>query len=117
MARRKKKVNELNQVHGKDETQYRPTSLDQVWGDEGFGKYKTMDLEKYESHLQALNRTDLQKHAAEIGVVPIDNRDMLKKRLVGEFKKHVASYRMPNVKDTTDKKPSDEVIKILREGR
>ncbi len=116
MARRKK-INELEQVHGKDEAKYRPTTLDQVWGDEGLGKYKTMEVDKYENYLSGLTKTDLQKHAAEIGVVPIDNRDMLKRRLRGEFKKHVASYRMPSVKNTTDKKPSDEVIKILKEGR
>jgi len=118
MARRKK-VSGLNQTHGKDESapEYRPTTLEQVWGDEGHGRYKTMDREKYELYLSGLSKTDLQKHAAEIGVVPVDNRDMLKKRLVAEFRKHVASYRMPKQEAPRQAKPSDEVTKILREGR
>jgi hypothetical protein len=113
---RKKKVNELKQAHGKEE-KFQPTSLDQVWGDEGLGKYKTLDLEKYDNFLTGLTKTDIQKHAAEIGIVPIDNRDMLKRKLVGEFKKHVAGYRKPPSSTQKESKPSKDVVKILREGR
>mgnify|MGYP000008285722 FL=1 len=113
---RKKKVTELKQAHGKQE-KFQPTSLDQVWGDEGLGKYKTLDIEKYENFLTGLTKTDIQKHAAEIGIVPVDNRDMLKRKLLAEFKKHVAGYRKPQGPAQKDQKPSDEVLKILREGR
>ena len=115
MAKRKK-VKELKQVHGKDE-QFEPTSLDQIWGDEGLGKYKTLDKDKYEQSLNNFTKADLQKHAAEVGVVPVDNRNLLIRKLLVEFKKHVASYRKPSQPKTSNEKPSEEVLKILREGR
>ena len=113
---RKKKLSELKQTHGKEE-KFEPTTLDQVWGDEGLGKYKTMDVETYDNYLSGLHKADIQKHAAEVGIVPIDNREMLKKKLVGEFKKHVSSYRKPSLNKKKPEKPSDDVLKILREGR
>ena len=115
MARRKK-LNELNQTHGKEE-KFQPTTLDQIWGDEGLGRYKTMDLESYENSLAAMPKADIQKHAAEVGIVPVDNRQLLTKKLIQEFKKHVASYRKPSQSTQKQEKPTDEVLKILREGR
>lgn len=115
MARRKK-INELKQTHGKEEN-YEPTTLDQIWGDEGLGKYKTMDVETYEKSLSAMQKADIQKHAAEVGIVPVDNRQLLQKKLIGEFKKHVAAYRKPSQSKKKQEKPSNEVLKILREGR
>ena len=37
-----KKTKKMQQTHGKVET-FQPTTLDQVWGDDGTGKYSTND--------------------------------------------------------------------------
>ena len=102
MAKKKLKLDEIHQAHGKDETRETVQSLDQLWGDDGLSKYNTLDVTEYTTKLAEMNKTDLQNHAAKLGLVPIDSRDLLVKRLVAEFKKHVTKYekvRKPEVKD------------------
>ena len=113
-----KKVEDLNQTHGKEvmDQKMAPSSLSQVWGDIGISKYKTIDAGEYKGYLKSLNKTDLHRHAAEMGIIPVDNKENLYKRLLGEFTKHTASYRMPQVK--APKKPLSRKAKdILSEGR
>ena len=110
-----KKVDELNQAHGKEETA-KPTTLDQIWGDTGLSKYRTLDATEYGTYLKQLNKSDLQRHAAEMGIVPVDSREMLSNRLLKEFNRYAASFRMPTVNQNTSP-ISDEARKILSEGR
>jgi hypothetical protein len=112
---RKKKLDELTQAHGKQEV-FEPQTLDQIWGDTGLSKYKTFDEQVYASGLAEMNRADLQAHAVTVGLIPIDNRDILTQRLVREFKKHVSSYQKVPVRQATGK-VSNEIINILSEGR
>jgi hypothetical protein len=120
MPRRKKteknKLEELNQTHAKNETN-NPTTLDQVWGDEGLGKYKTLNRDKYKTYLDELNKSDMQRHASQVGIVPIDSREMLVSRLMKEFDKHVASYNMPSPNTNPTANISDAAKRILSEGR
>ncbi|MAR66668.1 MAG: hypothetical protein CL833_05380 [Crocinitomicaceae bacterium] len=113
---KKTPVKELNQTHGKQE--YKAITLDQIWGDDGSSKYKTLDEEQYTQDLNEMSRTDLHAHASKVGLIPVENTDQLKKRLVNEFKKHVAQFRMP-VENASKKdlKLSKEARKILEEGR
>lgn len=112
---RKKKIEELSQTHGKlENTQYK--SLDQIWGDTGLSKYKTTNLQDYIDYINEMNKSDLQAHANKIGLVPIDNREMLTKRLVSEFKKFISSFSVPKNIDNSvslDKKSKD----VLAEGK
>lgn len=111
----KKKLTELKQIHGKVEG-IQPTTLDQVWGDRGLGRYKTNDVDTYRTQLSEMNKSDLQAHAASIGIVPIDDRELLTRKLVKEFQLFTASFRHPR----NDKKPivpSKKALEILREGR
>jgi hypothetical protein len=112
---RKRKIEELSQTHGKlENVQYK--SLDQIWGDTGLSKYKTTNLEEYINFINEMNKSDLQAHANKVGLVPIDNRDMLTKRLVAEFKKFVSTFNVPKTIDNSvnlDKKSKD----VLSEGK
>jgi len=112
---RKRKIEELSQTHGKlENVQYK--SLDQIWGDTGLSKYKTTNLEEYINFINEMNKSDLQAHANKVGLVPIDNRDMLTKRLVAEFKKFVSTFNIPKTIDNSvnlDKKSKD----VLSEGK
>jgi hypothetical protein len=113
--RSSKKLESLSQTHGKEE--YKPTTLDQIWGDTGMSKYGTLDEGEYEGKLREMNRSDIHSHASKVGVIPVDNREMLNQRLLREFKKHLAAYRAPVDKETRKIEISDNVKKILAEGR
>ena len=91
---KKKSVKNLSQTHGKEE-KFEPTTLDQIWGDDGTSTYGTMVEDHYETQLDEMNMSDLQTHASRVGIIPIDNRNTLRERLMREFRKHVASYRKP----------------------
>ncbi len=114
-SQKKPKLEELSQSHGKEETT-KPTSLDQLWGDTGVSKFKTLDKEEYESKLEDMNKSDLQAHATKVGLVPIDDVSTLKRRLMKEFTKHVSSFRIPEKSNGSNSLPK-KALKILGEGK
>lgn len=115
MPRKSTKLEDLCQTHGKLENiQYK--TLDQIWGDTGSGRYSTNDEKEYLNFLNDLNKSDLQAHANKVGLVPIDNRETLTKRLVAEFKKFTSLYKVP--KNTENKVSLSKKTKdILSEGK
>lgn len=113
--RSSKSLENLSQTHGQEE--YKPTTLDQIWGDSGLSKYGTLNEEEYAVQLKEMNRTDIHAHASKVGVIPVDNRDMLNQRLLREFKKHLAAYRAPVDKKVQKVEVPDNIKKILAEGR
>jgi hypothetical protein len=110
-----KKVNELSQTHGKEE-KFVPTTLDQVWGDDGTGKYKTLDEDVYRNSLHEMTRIDIQTHATTVGLIPVENRQILTDRLLREFRRHRASFQKPQSAGD-EVKLSKEVRETLEEGR
>ena len=115
-AKKKKSTKSLSQSHGKEEAGTRPTTLDQVWGDTGLSKYGTMDESTYAEEISSMSKSDLQAHASTVGIIPIDNREMLSQRLMREFRKYVASYNAP-IERKRGIKLSKEAKAILAEGR
>lgn len=113
---KKKSLESLSQIHGKEE-KFEPTTLDQVWGESGNTKYGTTDVNDYIRKLEDMNTTDLQTHAHVIGFVPVDDRVTLMKKLIGEFKKHISGFQKPTDQLSRNRPLSDEVKKILSEGR
>ena len=107
------------QTHAMEEKQeFEKTTLDQIWGDEGNSKYGTLDESTYTTQIKAMNKSDLHSHAIKLGILPVENRELLTNRLLREFKKHVLSFRKP--KQTSAKKPQDvsqAVKSILAQGR
>ena len=106
----------LSQTHGKKET-FEPSTLDQVWGDKGDGKYETDNDVHYESSIRQMNLTDLQMHATQVGLIPVQNREVLTKRLVKEFQKHWNSYRKPLINKRNLGELPQSVKDTLAEGR
>ena len=76
-----------------------------------------MDEEVYTKRVDDMNLSDLQAHASTVGIIPIDNRAMLRDRLLREFRKHVASYQKPIQEVDGPKTLSAKAMKILSEGR
>jgi hypothetical protein len=116
MSKKKNSLKDLKQIDAKEE-KGKPTTLDQLWGDTGLSKYGTHSLEEYKGYLKSLNRSDIQAHAINIGVLPTDNHEILVARLEREFLKYTLAYNTPTEKKASSKKTSKEVIKILSEGR
>lgn len=124
-AKKPRKTSDLSQTHGRveDKEEFVPTTLDQIWGDEGLSRYGTLEEEEYVAQLDDMSLTDMHAHAAGVGIIPIDSRDMLEKRLVREFNKHVNVYRKPKngssgpTREDEMKSVPKKVWDILKEGR
>ena len=104
------------QIDGKLE-QTEPSSLAELWGSTGIEKYKTLDLSIYTTELANYNKSDLDEHAIKIGLIPVENRQLLTKRLLEAFRVHTGGYKRPKSKTTKGKLPGKEVMDILAEGR
>tara|TARA_Y100001963_G_C6712112_1_gene414822 strand:+ start:190 stop:609 length:420 start_codon:yes stop_codon:yes gene_type:complete len=116
-ASKKPSLNDMEQSHGKDESEPTPTTLNQIWGDDGSGRYKTLDETEYRTYLQEMSWSDLRSHASQHGLIPVGDRVELEKKLIKEFKAYAGSFNVktkpaPAVNDVPDK-----VKKILEEGR
>jgi|TARA_R110000824_G_scaffold15605_8_gene65499 hypothetical protein len=118
-VKKPKKVEEMSQTHGKEE---RPlySTLEQIWGDTGLSRYGTFDEDNYLKELEDMTKADIQAHANRLGLVPIDNRRELVKRLLKEFVYHKSRYstipadiQINNITSNL----SAEVRKILSEGK
>lgn len=94
-----------------------PTTLDQIWGDTGLNKYNTFSEEDYKQELLGLAKVDLQNLARNQNLIPIDNAQILRDRLLREFRKHVAMYNKPIKNEKKDNKISKEALTILAEGK
>mgnify|MGYP000886499550 CR=1 FL=1 len=115
-AKNTKKMQDMTQAHGKVE-EYEPSTLEQIWGSDGMDTYNTLDKEEYENQLNGMAKVDMQAHATKVGLIPIDNMDILKQRLIKQFKSHVATYRRPKQTKSSDPRLSKEVKNILGEGK
>ena len=114
-AKAKKK---MVQTHAMEEKEpFQKTTLDQVWGDTGSSRYGTLEESDYLGKVRSMNRTDLHSHAVSVGILPVDNRELLTARLTREFRKHVLSFQKPH--EQKRKKPtlSEKARSILAEGK
>jgi len=110
------KMKSLSQTHGKEEN-FKPTTLAQIWGDDGVSKYGTLNETEYVQKIDEMHFSDLKTHATDLGIIPVDDRILLSKRLLSEFRSHVNEYRTPVDNDTIPDSPSEKVRKILEEGK
>jgi|TARA_Y100000310_G_C20458510_1_gene704205 hypothetical protein len=114
-AKTKKKLSNMDQTHGKVDT-FEPSTLEQIWGDDGLGKYSTLSESSYIEQLNGMAKVDMQAHATKVGLIPTDNVELMKTRLIKEFKKHVSIYRRPS-HAPKNIKVDKEVKDILGEGK
>ena len=117
VKRKKKSLDNINQTHAKVENKFEPTTLDQIWGDDGTSEYGTLDYENYKAKVFDMNMSDLQAHASRVGIVPVDNRNMLTDRLLREFSKHVSSFKKPVENLAEQQNIPQKIRDILAEGR
>ena len=114
-AKAKKK---MVQTHAMEEKEpFQKTTMDQVWGSTGSSKYGTLEESVYLNKIRNMNRSDLHSHAVTVGILPIENRDMLATRLTREFKKPVLSFHNPQDKKRKEPAVSERIRSILAEGK
>lgn len=114
--RTKKAITEMSQTHGKIEN-FKPTTLDQIWGTDGLSRYRTLNYEEYKESLRQMDKSKLQAHAMELGLIPVDNLAVLNERLLSEFRLYTKQFASESDKTAKkQEKVSQEVLKILREG-
>jgi hypothetical protein len=111
-----KKVKNLTQAHGKVE-EFEPSTLEQIWGDDGTGTYGTSNENDYLEQLNGMAKVDMQAHATKVGLIPIDNVEILKARLVKEFRRHLNLYQKPKVRQRDNPSISKKAKDILSEGK
>tara|TARA_Y100000114_G_scaffold154517_1_gene176715 strand:+ start:155 stop:553 length:399 start_codon:yes stop_codon:yes gene_type:complete len=114
-----KKVEDMSQTHGKEEKPLY-TTLEQIWGDTGISKYGTFDENEYAGELKNMTKSEIQAHANKMGLIPIDNRNELVKRLMKEFIYHKSKYSTIPAEiqiNNISAELSPEVRKILSEGK
>ena len=51
VKRKKKSLDSINQTHAKVEKKFEPTTLDQIWGDDGASEYGTLDYQSYQEKI------------------------------------------------------------------
>ena len=115
-AKAAKDVKNLSQTHGQAE-EFTPTTLAQIWGDDGTSKYGTIDEAEYLNKLNGMTKSDIYLHASKLGIVPVDDRGRLEKTLLNDFKKHVAKFKMPSQTDESNEKLPKNIREILEEGK
>lgn len=113
---RKKNLSEINQTHGKVEKS-KPTTLDQIWGNDSLSRYSTLSYEEYQGNLKDMDKSKMKEHAIDLGLVPIDNLAVLQERLLAEFRAYIGQYAsIPDQTTENQPKASEKILKILREG-
>lgn len=121
MSRRK--LTDLRQVDGKlhpeDEGKPEITTLDQLFGNTGLNKYKTLNATEYSAELNGMNTADLREHATKMQIIPRDiSNERLKKQLLIEFNRFVASYNKPSSKSNQkNANVSKEVLDIMSRAK
>ena len=58
----------------------------------------------------------MQTHARKIGLIPVDNRETITKRLIAEFRKFTSLYKVPKSKEDNTEL-NKEAKNILSEGK
>jgi hypothetical protein len=114
-AKAKKNLSKIEQTHGKVET-FKPSTLEQIWGDDGFDRYNTLSEATYLDQLLGMTKSEMQTHSTKVGLIPIDNVEIMKARLVKEFKKHVNLYKRPS-HDLPAVEMTKQIKDILSEGK
>lgn len=112
-----KKLIQMQMADGKMYNKHGVKSIDELLGI-STNKYKIIDDKEYEKYIDRLNTSDLQAHATKVGVLPNQDRNVLTKRLLKEFKLHVSSLtNTAQDVNTFPKKIKQEVLDILAQGR
>lgn len=104
------------QINGKEDVA-EPTILEQVWGFNDQAKYGTLDEDVYRNEILGMNRSDLETHARRVGVMIVEGTARLQDNLLKAFRTYKTYLYQPAKKESPKLEITDDVRKILAEGR
>jgi len=120
------KLKSLQLVDGKSEdsrTYANIKTIDEIMGIKPQGAFKAKSVAEFEDQLNTqMNLADMQALASRVGLLPIHDRNVLKKRLLDEFKKDLRKKLPYEVIDAVSDRSgvSEEheakALRILKEG-
>lgn len=114
----KKTLLQSQQTNGKLYNKYGVKSIDEILDGKIQSKYFTDDEKIYANYLDKMNTSDLQTHSASLGIMFNQDRGIVIKRLMKEFKMQNSMRENPPQYNNAFSKPiSQEVLDILSEGR
>lgn len=94
-------ISKLNQTHAGMKG---PRSIEEIMG---YGtKYKTANFSEYQEQIRAYTNVDLHDHAYELGIVPVDPKELLYDRL----EKHFLSQQTRNIFQVIPGNMSEEAV-------
>ena len=99
-----------------------PRSIHEILGKKSH-KYRANNQSEYANYLKSLGTSELQSHAYECGVLPVDNRLQLTDRLIREYCAKTSGYSVAAVRGDSfkelrdDKEKLAEVNRILSRGK
>lgn len=97
-------------------------TIDEILGTKPQGPFKAKTLAEFEKQLDTeMNLADMQALAPRVGLIPVADRTLLRKRLVDEFKKNLARVRgVPAEEIMRDISPREDLYekaaRILKQG-
>jgi len=81
--------------------------------------YSHKTREDYEAWVKGIPLTDLQNHAIDVGLVPVDNRELLMERLIRNYCKEMSGKLegLPVMTNIPSKKSESKLRDLLKAGR
>lgn len=113
------KLRKIKQLDGevKVDLKKRAVTLDQILGDTGMGRYNTLDEDVYTQGLKDMAWADLQRHATENGIIPMDDRARLINKLVAEFRNHIRKYAHVSSPPPISREKFAKVAKLMADAK
>lgn len=117
--KKNKEVLDLSKAKIADGALDNPASVYEIVG-RRTSVYNTAKYEDYQKYLRTLNLYDLQSHAYEVGVIPVDNYNVLFDRLERKFLEEISKFiSAKNNANTSIKasEPTKTILDILSRGK
>ena len=95
----------------------KPKNLQELFGFNGQGgRYKTDNEEKYSEYLTTLGSADLRSHTEKVGLNWNSDRQVIKTRLVREFRKYWQQFEPASQEKTFSAATEAKIRKVLQGG-
>jgi len=105
------------QINNDDPVIRKPRTINEVLGIGLNSKYKQTEVEDYEIALKNMGKTDLQSHAASVGISPVYEKSLLIRLLIQEYVRVNSAYYGVREVINQAQKPPSSIENILKHAR
>ena len=93
------------------------STIDELLGSTGTSKYGTLNIEEYETRINALTAVDLYSHAQSLGLRGSDDGTRMLRTLREEFIAYVRPFRVTELPQMESRVPGDDIKHLMAPGR